>query len=71
MRVKVKVEEIEIEEDDGEHIRTVDGVSVCCGRCGHKVEVFGTSDASIKRGCVMLREECPKGESNFYTADRG
>lgn len=65
MLVKVTVEEIEME---GDHDNPVDGVEVCCGRCGHTVEVFGTSDASVKRGCVMLREECPKGESNFYAA---
>ena len=66
MRVKVAVEEIEME---GEGDNPTEGVSVCCGRCGHSVEVFGTSEASIKRGCVMLREECPRGESNFYAAD--
>jgi alpha-D-ribose 1-methylphosphonate 5-triphosphate synthase subunit PhnG len=66
MRVKVEVEEVELEDDRG---RPVDGVVVCCGRCGHKVEVFGTGEASVKRGCVMLREECPEGESNFYSPD--
>jgi hypothetical protein len=67
MKVEVAVEEVELEDDHG---RPIDGLSVCCGRCGHTVEVFGTSDSSIKRGCVMLREECPKGEKNFYTTDR-
>jgi hypothetical protein len=65
VKVDVTVEEIELEDEDG---RPVDGVEVCCGRCGHTVEVFGTSDASVKRGCVMLRESCPKGENNFYAA---
>lgn len=66
MRVNVTVEEVELE---GDHDNPIDGVAVCCGRCGHTVEVFGTSDASIKRGCVMLREECPKGEKNFYAVE--
>jgi hypothetical protein len=66
MKVEVTVEEIEIE---GDYDNMIPGVSVCCGRCGHTVEVYGTSDASIKRGCVMLREECPKGEKNFYVAE--
>ena len=66
MRVKVDVEETEIETEEG---RLVDGVAVCCGRCHHTVLVFGTGDSSIKRGCVMLREECPKGENNFYSVD--
>jgi hypothetical protein len=66
VKVDVTVEEIELEDEDG---RPVDGVEVCCGRCGHIVEVFGTSDASVKRGCVMLRESCPKGEKNFYVTE--
>jgi hypothetical protein len=28
--------------------------------------VFGTSDASERRGGVMLAEECPRRERNFY-----
>jgi len=67
MRVKVEVEEIEME---GDHDNPIDGVSVCCGRCGHTVEVFGTGDASIRRGCVMLRDECPRNENNFYVSEK-
>lgn len=65
MRVRVTVEEVELDAGDSDH--TIDGMKVCCGRCCHEVEVFGTEDSSIKRGCVMLREECPKKENNFYT----
>ena len=64
MRVKVRVEEIELDGDDSEY--PVPSVEVTCTRCKHSVQVFGTSEASIKRGCLMLREECPEGESNFY-----
>lgn len=46
--------------------REVDGIVVKCNRCNHEVEVFGTSEASVRRGAVMLREECPSGEENFY-----
>jgi hypothetical protein len=65
MRVKCEVEEVELDGDHG----TVPGVCLTCGECDHKVEVFGTSGRSIRRGLVMLREECPNGEENYYTAD--
>lgn len=44
----------------------VDGITAVCSKCGHEVEVFGTSDSSIKRAAIMLREECPNDEENFY-----
>ena len=67
MRVVCNVELVEL---DGDYT-TVEGVCVTCGRCGHSVEVFGTGDRSIRRGCIMLRNECPRGEANFYAAMRG
>jgi hypothetical protein len=65
MKVECEVMAVELQ---GDHA-PVDGVCVTCGRCNHSVEVFGTGDKSVKRGMVMLRDECPKGESNFYVAD--
>jgi hypothetical protein len=65
LRVECDVEECEI---DGDHA-IVDGVRVSCSRCGHAVEVFGTSGRSVRRGLCMLREECPEGGANYYTAD--
>lgn len=47
----------------------VDGIEVECRRCGHVEDVYGTSEPSIKRGLVMLRENCPRGENNFYIAE--
>ena len=64
-RVEVEVTQIDMQ---GDHA-TVPGVCVSCTRCGHEVEVFGTGDASVKRGCAMLRDECPEGETNFYVAE--
>ncbi|HEV3059665.1 MAG TPA: hypothetical protein VGY48_15550 [Vicinamibacterales bacterium] len=61
-RVRVEVDEVVLQGDYGD----VDGIEVKCVRCGHCVEVFGTGDASIKRGCAMLRDECPEKERNFY-----
>jgi hypothetical protein len=47
----------------------IEGVCVTCSRCGHETESYGTSDSSVRRCMVLLREECPMGESNFYAAD--
>jgi hypothetical protein len=49
--------------DEGRH---VDVVQVTCSRCGHSTRSYGSSDASAKRCLVLLREECPRGERNFY-----
>lgn len=65
MKVECEIEEVEL---DGDYA-TVPGLCVACSRCGHEVEVYGTSARSIRRALVMLREECPEGESNFYCAD--
>ncbi len=64
MKIRCQVDEVEMEGDFG----PVDGVVAQCTRCGHETESFGTSDASVRRCLVLMREECPRGESNFYTA---
>ena len=61
MRIPVTVEEITLENDDG---YDVESIAVTCSRCEETVEVYGTSGASVRRGCVMLREGCE--ENNFY-----
>ena len=61
--VTVNVEETTLAGDYGVDVA---GIEVTCTRCEHVVEVFGTGDASVKRGCVMLRDECPRHENNFY-----
>ncbi|MGP0088652.1 MAG: hypothetical protein ACLPKB_01625 [Xanthobacteraceae bacterium] len=62
MRVLVEVEEIELKGDLG----AIPSVEVTCTRCGHKTQVYGRGEASVRRGCVMLREQCPRGEKNLY-----
>jgi len=62
-RVEVEIEETELENEDGINI---DGIVASCGRCDHEVEVFGQGLKSIRRACIMLREECPNGEENYY-----
>lgn len=65
MKVQCEAEEIELE---GDYADDIPSLCVTCGRCDHKVEVFGTSQASLRRGLIMLREECPQDESNYYVA---
>jgi hypothetical protein len=64
VKVRCETEEIDLEGD----FSNVDGIQVTCGRCGHQTEAFGTSTASLRSCLVRLREECPRGESNFYVA---
>lgn len=63
MRVTCEVDEVELENEDG---FPVDGICATCERCGHETKSFGTGDASVKRCLVLMREECPNGEHNFY-----
>lgn len=65
MRVTCTIEEIELDGDYG----TIPSVSATCSRCQHSTESFGTEEASITRCLVLLREECPNNEHNFYVAD--
>jgi hypothetical protein len=65
------VEETELENDDG---RQVPGVLATCRRCDHHTQSFGTSDRSITRCLVLMREQCPNDERNYYldeTSDDG
>lgn len=66
MKVECEIIELDLTNDDG---REVPGVQAVCSRCDHETESFGTGDASVRRCLVLLREECPKGESNFYVTD--
>lgn len=65
-KVEVEIEEVILEDDDN---REVEGILATCTKCDHEAEVFGTTDASVRRACALLREECPMGEENFYDAD--
>lgn len=62
-RVLCKIDEVELENDNG---HMIDGVEATCSKCGHSTESFGTSETSVKRCLVLLREECPEGEENYY-----
>lgn len=61
--------DVSFEDIQNESGRQVPGVVVTCGRCGHHVQSFGQGEGSIKRCMVLLKEECPNSERNFYTTD--
>ena len=63
MRVRCDIDYVDLENEDGYE---VEGVCATCPRCGHTTESFGTSDASVRRCLVLLRDECPNGERNYY-----
>jgi len=63
MRVECEVHEAPVENERGFDVA---GVRAECGRCNHVTTCFGIEDRSIKRALVKLREECPRGEQNFY-----
>jgi hypothetical protein len=62
MLIRCTWEEVDLDGDYG----SVDSVMVTCPRCGHETESFGTDTPSLDRCLVLLREECPREESNFY-----
>lgn len=68
MKIDCEVCETELE---GEAGRPVEGVRVTCSRCDHETESFGASGRSVRRCLVLMKEECPNGESNYYVADEG
>jgi hypothetical protein len=68
MRIKCEINEGELENDEG---RQVPAVFAECSRCHNVTESFGTSSQSILRCLVLMREECPRDERNFYVGEGG
>jgi hypothetical protein len=67
MWVKCGIDEVPLEGDYPPDYE-VPGVAATCPRCGRCTESYGTSDASVKRCLALLREGCPRDESNFYVS---
>ena len=65
MKIKCRIDEIELESDGG---HPMDSVSATCGKCNHSTESFGTTDKSVRRCLLMPRHECPRRNANFYVA---
>ena len=64
MKVECEVEEIDMENERG---GTQPGVKVTCSRCQHAEQSFGTTERSVKRCFILLKDKCPNDENNFYT----
>jgi hypothetical protein len=62
VRITCDIGEVDLEGDYGPVPSTV----ATCSRCGHETESYGTSGASERRCLLLMREECPLAESNFY-----
>jgi hypothetical protein len=67
VKVECEVEEVMVENDRGGE---QPGVRVKCSRCDHCTESFGTGERSITRCLMLLKSECPEGESNFYVQEK-
>lgn len=63
MRIKVEIEEVELANERG---GLVNGVRATCLECGHETESYGVGEGSRARCLVLLREECPLSQNNFY-----
>jgi hypothetical protein len=68
MRVTCDIAETTLTNDDGYDVESVEAI---CRECGHITESFGTDDPSVKRCLALMREECPRGQWNFYVEGSG
>lgn len=64
-RVIVHVEEVEIENDDG---NLVPGVEATCSECKNQGTAFGTHQGSVTRAIMEVKNTCPRRgrKPNFY-----
>ena len=67
MRVWVGIDSATLTNDSG---IDVDSIAATCSRCGDVTETFGTSENSILAALALLRENCSRGENNFYMEGR-
>jgi hypothetical protein len=67
MNIECTVEDTEL---PGDYV-LIPSLRIACTRCGHVTESFGQHQRSLRRCLALLREECPKGEQNHYTAPYG
>ena len=63
MIVQCSIESETKENDEGIEVATT---LAHCSKSGHETSSFGNSEKSIKRCLVLVREECPRREWNFY-----
>lgn len=63
MKVECTAQEVMVENLRGNDIPSV---RVTCSRCGHTTSSYGIMQSSINRCLLLLRQQCPEGENNFY-----
>lgn len=68
MNIKCEIDDVTLVNAEGYAVKSV---CATCTRCGHEEESFGTSDASVVRCLVLMRENCPGGSRHFYVEDDG
>ena len=61
--VTVTVDHVTLE---GDYSDDIPSVLVTCSKCGNDARAYGTTDASVKRCIVELRDACPDGTGNYY-----
>jgi hypothetical protein len=63
-RVKVEIEGVDdIKDDDGGERK---GVRATCSECDHVTESFGVGPKSRIRCIMLMKEECPQNQENYY-----
>lgn len=65
-QVECQIERVTLYNDDN---RQVFGIEATCSRCDHVTQCFGTTSRSVRRALLMMREDCPRNEENYYKAD--
>ena len=62
------IEFIFLRNDEGIDIESVEAT---CNECDHVTQAYGQQAISVRRCLVQMREECPMGRHNWYTAANG
>lgn len=66
MNIRCEIDEVMLTNDEGYSVRST---LATCTRCGNEEESFGTSEGSVMRCLILLRESCPGGKRHFYVTD--
>lgn len=66
-RVEVDVVETEVVSRFGGD--RLPGLSLLCQKCDYRVKVCGIGPRSYRAGYCLLRQQCPRGEWNYYVCD--
>lgn len=62
-RIPCEVATTTVENEQG---REVEAISATCLECDHETVAYGTSEKSVTCALAKMRDECPRGQRNFY-----